>query len=340
MSRHYLMWVLLGVGLTFCVASFGAYVRLTDAGLGCPDWPGCYGHLVIPLNDHWMTQANEAFPERPVELFKAWVEMIHRHLAKLLGLLMIGLAIWAWRRRHIPEQPVILPWVLLGAVLFQGMLGAWTVTWQLKPLVVMAHLLGGLTILSLLWYLALHGLLQKQPTDLGIRRWAVGGLVVVAVQVALGGWTSANYAALACGDAFPTCQGQWWPAHQNFAEGFVMWRGIGVNYEFGVLDGAARTAIHMAHRVGALIVTAGLLGLAWALWRGRRRGLALMVIGGLVLQLAIGAGLVWMLAPLWLAVAHHAGGAILLLILVTVNFVVHPNGLYHSQTLEWKGQTL
>ncbi len=339
MSRGYLALVLTAFALTFCVASFGAYVRLSDAGLGCPDWPGCYGHLVIPLHDQWVGSANSAFPERPVELFKAWVEMIHRHLAKLLGLLVIGLAVWAWRRRHLAGQPVALPVALVGAVLFQGLLGAWTVTWQLKPLVVMAHLLGGLTILALLWWLALHGLLSRRPLRGAVRGWAAVGLVAVMAQIALGGWTSANYAALACNNEFPTCLGQWWPAQMDFEEGFVLWRGVGTNYEFGVLDAGARTAIQVVHRLGALLLTAILLGLAWQLWRSERRRLALLVVAGLAAQLAIGVSLVWLWLPLPLAVAHHAGGAVLLLILVTVNYAVQPAFAKQTQPLEWAGQT-
>ncbi|MDH3946683.1 MAG: COX15/CtaA family protein, partial [Chromatiales bacterium] len=237
--------------LAFAVVVLGAYVRLTDAGLGCPDWPGCYGKLTVTEVMRDVSSAEAAFPERAVDAGKAWREMIHRYLAAILGLAIVALAVIAWRRRHIPGQPVALPIALVGLVIFQGLLGMWTVTLLLKPVVVMAHLLGGMTTLALLWWLSL-----SPPTaDSGRHRLtslALAGVAVVIVQIALGGWTSTNYAALAC-PAFPSCNGNWWP-EMDFAEGFRLWRGLGVDYEGGVLHNSARMAIHYSHRIFALAV--------------------------------------------------------------------------------------
>ena len=208
-----LAWVALV--LTFVVVVLGAYVRLSHAGLGCPDWPGCYGRLLdVPDRADQIAVANAAYPHRPVEPAKAWKEMIHRYCAGALGLLILALAALAWRNRRQSDQPVALPLALLGLVTFQSVLGMWTVTWQLKPLIVMAHLLGGLTTLGLLAWLVLC---QRQGGGAGatdenraLRPLALLGLMLLAGQIALGGWTSANYAALACPD-FPTCQAHWWP---------------------------------------------------------------------------------------------------------------------------------
>jgi heme a synthase len=316
--------------LALCVVILGAYVRLSDSGLGCPDWPGCYGLIDVPRTAEQIAAANAAFPERPVEIDKAWKEMIHRYLAATLGLLIIALAWLAWRNRHDPDQKVLLPLALVALVIFQGLLGMWTVTWQLKPAVVLAHLLGGLTTLALLWWLALRqSRWAEAPIGAGERRlrsWAVLGLVVVGVQIALGGWTSTNYAALACTD-FPTCHTQWWP-EMDFREGFTLWRGLGVNYEFGVLDSAARVAIHMMHRLGALVV---LLYIGWLAWQTMQRAQnnVLRIVGGLLalvlaLQLALGIGNVVLGLPLTVAVAHNAGAALLVLVLVTLNHLLRP----------------
>ncbi|MGF1525968.1 MAG: heme A synthase [Candidatus Competibacterales bacterium] len=319
MDRSYFALILTALGLTFVIIVFGAFVRLSDAGLGCPDWPGCYGHLVIPAGEQWIPAANESFPERPVELAKAWIEMIHRHLAKFLGLLIIALAFVAWRRRRVSGRSPWLSVGLVGLVVFQGILGAWTVTLQLKPLVVTAHLLGGMAIFALLGLLALRQLPWPTLADGGARRlrpfvWL--GLGLVVGQIFLGGWTSTNYAALACPD-FPTCHTRWWPPAMDFQQGFVLWRGLGVNYEYGVLSPEARVAVHMAHRLGALVVVAYWGALLLALGLGVRaavvRWLGLAVGVALALQVALGiANIVWLL-PLGVAVAHNGAAALLLL---------------------------
>lgn len=303
----------LGTVLAFCVIVFGAFVRLSDAGLGCPDWPGCYGQLGAPNTPERIADAESAYPEVPVDTAKAWIEMGHRYIASLLGLLIIGLALIAWRGRRDG-----LPWktslALLGLVVFQGALGMWTVTLLLKPAVVTAHLLGGMTTLALLFGLWLS---QRQApssaTGGALRALAVAAVAGVAVQIALGGWVSTNYAALACTE-FPTCHDGHWLPEMDLAEGFVLWRGIGQNYEYGVLEHPARTAIHIVHRIGAVGVTL-LVGLfaAALLLGGARRILGVALLGALALQLGIGIGLVVMHLPLGLATAHNGGAAVLLL---------------------------
>jgi len=307
--------------LALCVVVLGAWVRLSNAGLGCPDWPGCYGRAGAPTGTREIQQANQAFPQRPVQPSKAWKEMTHRYVAGTLGLLIGAMAVVAWRRRR-GGTPVVLPTVLAGLVVFQALLGMWTVTLLLKPLIVLAHLLGGLTILALLVWLALSHAprLPELPHPRWLRGFALVGLAVLACQITLGGWTSTNYAALACPD-FPTCQGQWWP-DTDFSGAFVPWHGPGINYEGGILDSPARTAIHMTHRIGALVTALVLGALALScLWPGRGR--RLKTAGGVLLallaaQLALGVGNVLLLLPLPVATAHNAGAALLLVALVTL----------------------
>jgi cytochrome c oxidase assembly protein subunit 15 len=311
------------VAFALVVIVLGAYTRLSDAGLGCPDWPGCYGLLDVPTQAEEIERANQAFPERPVEIGKAWKEMVHRYFAGTLGLLILGLAVIALLNRRFPGQPVVLPLALLALVVFQGVLGMWTVTWQLKPVVVMGHLLGGFATLSLLWWLVVRGREPAAASSHGptsrLLPWALLGLAIVVTQIALGGWTSSNYAALACQD-FPRCHGEWWP-EMDFGEGFVLWRGLGVDYEYGVLDHPARTAIHVTHRLGALLTAIYLIGLSVALLRGYSgapRRMGAVVLGVLALQIALGISNIVFHLPLWVAVAHNATGAALLLTLVTL----------------------
>ncbi len=321
----------LAAALALLVVVLGAWVRLTDAGLGCPDWPGCYGLLGVPTAEHEVAQANAAFPERPVEQGKAWREMIHRYLASTLGLLVLTLATMAvLRRRRDPAQPVVLPLALVVLVIAQGMLGMLTVTLLLKPVVVMGHLLGGMSTLVLLWLLALRSAPSPTPTPSTVeprrplaptlRTLSLAAVAVVFMQIALGGWTSTNYAAMACPD-FPTCQGQWLPG-ADFAEGFVMWRGLGVNYEGGVLDGPARTAIHLAHRIGALVTLLAVGSIALILLlRGRAsavRASAAVTLTVLAAQLTLGVVIVLKMLPLGLAVAHNLTAALLFLSVVTL----------------------
>ncbi len=322
---------ILGVLLCFAVVVLGAYVRLTAAGLGCPDWPGCYGHLT-PAGAAQAAEAAAAFPGRPLEPGKAWREMIHRYAATTLGLLIVTLTAFAIAARR--ESPVSAAYalVLFATVIVQGLLGMLTVTWQLKPLIVTLHLLFGMTTLALLWWLLLslprgswgatalgsagHAIGGGAASTLALpRRLTLLGLMVLALQIALGGWTSSNYAAVACPD-FPTCQNAWWP-HTDYRNAFVLWRGLGINYEGGVLDNPARVAIHLTHRIGALLTTAALALAALIVLRRRSlpaaRPRAWAVLATLGLQLSIGITMVLKTFPLWLATAHTAGAALLLL---------------------------
>ena len=324
---HRLAWAALG--LTLIVVLLGAYVRLSDAGLGCPDWPGCYGRLLdLPDEPRQIAEANAAYPQRPVEPEKAWKEMIHRYCAGLLGLLVLTLAGLAWRNRRDPAQPLALPLILLGLIIFQSLLGMWTVTWQLKPIVVMGHLLGGLATLSLLTWLILRqghdGQEQRRTEQRHLRGYALVGLALLVGQIALGGWTSANYAALACPD-FPTCQTRWIPPLE-LGEAFTLWRGLGVSYEGGVLGNDARVAIHWLHRLGALTVLLYFGWLVGRLWNADRtlRPIAGSIALLLMLQITLGIANVLLRLPLPIAVAHNAGAALLLLALVTLNHLLRP----------------
>ena len=272
-------------------------------------------------------QANEAFPERPVETGKAWKEMVHRYLAGILVLLVVAINYLAWKSGRPARGTRSLAAGLLVLILFQAALGMWTVTLKLFPLVVMGHLMGGLATFSLLLWLALrtrpmpagHDTLAYAP----FRTAVVTGLLVLVVQLALGGWTSANYSALACPD-FPTCQGQWWP-DSNFRDGFVLWREIGVDYEGGVLDLPSRVAIHMAHRVGALLTFLTLGTIALALLAGRlTRGGGVLLGALLTAQVTLGILNVWLFLPLPNAVAHNATGALLLASMVWLLHRSHP----------------
>ncbi|KLI97628.1 COX15/CtaA family protein [Luteimonas sp. FCS-9] len=374
--RHFHRIAWFAAALTLCVIVFGAFVRLSDAGLSCPDWPTCYGRATWPqaatdVSDH------AASAIRPFETHKAWREQVHRHLAATLGVFVLGLALLAVRRRRHGLAQVIgaallvalaiplymrgdtmaalgiaalgeailllaaLRWsnidlaraavLTLAVVIFQALLGKWTVTLLLKPVIVMGHLLGGMLTFSLLLWMAWRATMQ--PIVLAqadaLRRWTLAAIAVVGVQIALGGWVSANYAALACGAGgwttavhhygdFPRCVGQWWPP-SDFREGFVLWRGIGVDYEGGVLDGAARIAIQMAHRAMAVVVFATLLAFAVRLLRTPGlRGWA-VALGALTLaQVLLGILNVKLALPLWVAVLHNGGAALLLFVLVSL----------------------
>ncbi len=307
--------------LAVVVVLLGAYTRLTHAGLGCPDWPGCYGFIGVPMSEHKQALAEVRFPEAPVEVEKGWNEMVHRYFAGSLGLVILALAVQALRRRGEPGQPLKLPLLLLGVVIAQAAFGMWTVTLKLWPQVVTAHLLGGFTTLSLLFLLTLR-LSGALPVLPGISRHLRGlaalALALVIGQIALGGWVSSNYAAVACVD-LPTCHGEWLPA-MDFANGFHLTQHIGPNYLGGQLDSEARTAIHMSHRLGALLVTLVLLVLAWRLRAAGQGRLAVVLLLALASQVSLGISNVLLHLPLTVAVAHNGGGAALLLVLVLINY--------------------
>jgi len=310
--------------LTFVVVVVGAYVRLSDAGLGCPDWPGCYGHIDVPRSDAEHSQANAAYPHMPVEMAKAWKEMGHRYIAGILGLLILSIAVIAWRHRAALGQGPWLASSLVAVVAVQATLGMWTVTMLLKPAIVTLHLAGGMTVLALLTWLAMR---QFTPAPIAaaqaLRRWAIVGLVVVAAQILLGGWVSTNYAALACTD-FPTCRGAWMPP-MDFANAFHVLRELGMTAGGELLSNEALTAIHWLHRVGAVIVAAYLVLFAAKLWRVQAlRGLAVFVVVLVAAQFTMGVLNVLLSLPLPLAAAHNGGAAALLALLVVINFRLRP----------------
>ncbi len=316
---------LLATLMALLVVLLGAYTRLTHSGLGCPDWPGCYGFISVPSTDAQLVHAELHFPQAPVEAAKGWSEMVHRYFAGTLGCLILLLAVRAWKQRKRHDQPLKLPLFILLVVIIQAAFGMWTVTLKLWPQVVTAHLLGGFATLSLLFLLTLRlsGWLPALAIPRRLQRWATAGLVLVILQIALGGWVSSNYAAVACVD-LPTCHGQWWPA-ADFTNGFHLTQHIGPNYLGGQLDSEARTAIHLAHRLGAVFLTLVLVGLAWQLRKVGMPRLAGLVLLVLAIQISLGLSNVLFGLPLALAVAHNAGGAALMLTLVLVN--------YHARTV-------
>jgi cytochrome c oxidase assembly protein subunit 15 len=313
---------LLGAALALGVVVLGAWVRLNAAGLGCPDWPGCYGHMSAIAAEQHLDRAQLLFPERKFEYAKAAKEMLHRYAASSLGLVIVALAGMAFFNRRDPNQPVVLPFALVGLVILQGLLGMWTVTLLLTPLIVVLHLLGGLATMSLLAWLAMSSKRTTRPgVERGLRRLALIGLIVLGVQIFLGGWTSSNYSAVSCPD-FPTCQNSFWPS-MDVKNAFVLWRGLGIDYQGGALDHPARVAIHFVHRLGAM-VTAVVLGvlsfLAWRRAQTRAVQLAGLVVGIILLtQLILGPLMVIEGFPLALATAHNAVAALLLLSVVRLN---------------------
>lgn len=327
MNAGYVRLVLAATALAFVVVVVGAYVRLMHAGLGCPDWPGCYGEMTPA---HAQTEIDKAVQAQggehgPVSLAKAWKEMGHRYLAGTLGLLIFAIAVVAWRQgRQLGRSPA-LAIALAALVVFQAALGMWTVTLLLKPVVVTLHLLGGMATLSLLAWMSLRELPLQGPADgahtCTLKPWAVGAIAVVVAQIALGGWVAANYAALACVD-FPTCHGEWLP-DMDFRHGFQIVRELGRTADGGHLAYEALTAIHWTHRIGALITLAYVSALAVALVRIPGMARYAVALGAvLALQIALGIANVLAGLPLAVAVAHNAVAALLLLTLVVINFAL------------------
>ena len=312
--------------LALCVIVFGAYVRLTDAGLGCPDWPGCYGFVTVPQTAEDYLSVEENFPGEIVDEGKAWREMIHRYIASLLGFLILLMFLkdfFSLRKGEASMKDLKLSGALLALVIFQGMLGMWTVTLKVHPLVVTAHLIGGLTTLSLLffYYRSIETDSEKfvsAPNVLFV------GLSILILQIILGGWTSTNYAALGCPD-LPLCYGEVWPSNMDFEEGFLKWQEVGVNYEGGQLSPSGRTAIHFVHRLGAIValIALGLIGLRYLKHTSDRvRGASILMLIALSAQLAIGILMVWFGIPLFLATAHNAFAALLLLSFINLLYTV------------------
>lgn len=309
--------------LALLVIVFGAFVRLSDAGLGCPDWPGCYGHVSVPQSNAALARAMEKFPGAVIESRKAWIEMVHRYLAGTLGSIVLVIAAVAWRCRVRLGQAPVLPGVLVGLIAIQALFGMWTVTYRLMPLVVTLHLLGGMGTLALLVWLLARQRVATPPTRVAsvagvrLRRWAGVALAVLFCQIALGGWVSTNYAGLACaGDPF--CHGAFAQA-LNFAEGFSLRQEPGVTANGAPLSQEALNAIQWTHRMGA-VITVTLLGVvaALAIRAPRLRKHGVVLLGLAVMQASVGIANVLYVLPLPLAVAHNALAASLLIVLVTL----------------------
>ena len=318
----------LGAVLALCVVVLGAYVRLSDAGLGCPDWPGCYGTLTVPQSETAIQKAQEFFPHSTIETGKAWKEMAHRYLAGTLGLIVLALFVFGWRSKQYIKVSPLLPTALLLIITFQAALGMWTVTMLLKPAIVSAHLIGGMTTLALLVWIAhrhwgsfSHSATISPALKLLIR----GALLVLLAQIFLGGWTSTNYAALACTD-FPTCHGAWMP-EMDFKDAFHLVRELGQSANGGNLTLPALTAIQWAHRIGALVTLIYLSSLAFALIRIHAfRKIAALLLAVLIAQVCIGIANLILHLPLVLAVAHNLGAALLTIITVVINSkITDPN---------------
>ncbi|GAB5381808.1 heme A synthase [Aliiglaciecola sp. M165] len=318
--------VLVAVILAIVVIVLGAYTRLTDAGLGCPDWPGCYGHLTVPKTDSHIAAAESAFPERPFEAHKAWNEMIHRYAAGALGLVILAIFIVAFAKRTY-HSPVKLPFFLLCLVIFQAALGMWTVTMDLMPVVVMGHLLGGFSVIACLYLLYLRLTPYRIPGgDAHMSKFAkycALGIVILVGQIALGGWTSANYAALACTE-FPFCEGDW-AGKLDIPGAFSV--PPAENYEFGVHDWEERMTMHVAHRIGAIITFIYLCWLSIRLYANASsqtiKNLAVGVVLVLGLQVMLGVSNVVFSLPLAVAVMHNAVAAGLLLIMVKLCYTLY-----------------
>jgi heme a synthase len=310
--------------ITFDLIMFGAFVRISDAGLGCPDWPGCYGKITPFGAMHHIEAEALARPHGPVTAFKAWIEMLHRYVASALGLLIIWLAWLAWRHRSGPGAPSFpLALFTLAWVILQGMFGMWTVTLRLQPAVVTAHLLGGMILFALLLMqqnrIARHP--PVTPEAVRLRPYAIAALALIFLQIALGGWVSSNYATLACRD-FPTCQGSWWP-DMDIAAGFQIWRPLGMTADGAGLPFPALTAIHYAHRLMAYVVllVVGLLARRTRRLQGLERiGRWLLLV--LLAQVITGLTNIFLDRPMVAAVLHTGGAAALVGGLLMLNFRV------------------
>jgi heme a synthase len=320
--------------VTLCLLMLGAWVRLTDAGLGCPDWPGCYGHFTPTLAKEKIQAAVAAQggEHGPVSIGKAWNEMLHRYVASFVGLLILVLAFLGWKWRVILNNSPLLPTIMVGVVILQGLFGKWTVTLLLKPAIVTGHLIGGVLTFSLLVWLwerqrGVRDYVDAEPVA-GLYWPALVGIVLLSIQIFLGGWTSTNYAALACTD-LPTCQGSWWPV-MNFSDAFHLIRELGQTGEGAAISMQALTAIHFSHRVWALVVSAYLAWLAWRAFNSGYRfwdkegrqgerplGLALFLM--LCVQIGLGLSNIFWSLPLPVAVAHNGGAAVLMALLIVMS---------------------
>jgi len=311
--------------LGFVVVALGAWTRLADAGLGCPDWPGCYGFVTIPMNPEEIELANSKFPETPYEVAKAIPEVVHRYFAAALGFFIVCMNIVLYRAKEaVPSSIRYLIYFLLAWVILQGTFGYLTVSLKLLPQIVTGHLMFGFLTTLLIWLLYFK---TKDAIDTERKEWQFSeyskrllniGLLLVTIQIFLGAWTSTNYASYSCTD-FPLCQGQLMP-EVNFEEGFNFFQSIGPNYLGGQLDHEARLAIHMSHRIGALIVSAYLIFLAYHFLVNRQNQIALGIIGLLTVQVLLGISNIIFALPLLVAVGHNLGGLLLITYLSILRF--------------------
>lgn len=321
----------IAVILALFVVMLGAYTRLTDAGLGCPDWPGCYGHMVLPSAQKELISAQSQYPLIPIEARKAWTEMAHRYAAGTLALLILFIGVSViWRRLQGINLPWQLPLTLMLLVLFQAVLGMWTVTLKLLPVVVMGHLLGGILIFSCLSRLRLQ-LSSTIPIYLPQWRfWVMLGAIIVFCQIALGGWVSSNYAGIAC-IGFPQCNGQWLPA-LHFSQGFNLFSPVGANYQGGILDNEMRITIQFIHRLGAMLTVVYIFALSLLLWvkisDRNLRLLALLAMLMVMSQFILGIMNVVYLLPLWVAVAHNGVAAMLLATMLMMLYLTQGGRCY------------
>ena len=311
--------------LGFVVVALGAWTRLADAGLGCPDWPGCYGFVTIPMNPEEIELANSKFPETPYEVAKAIPEVVHRYFAAALGFFIVCMNIVLYRAKEaVPSSIRYLIYFLLAWVILQGTFGYLTVSLKLLPQIVTGHLMFGFLTTLLIWLLYFK---TKDAIHLERKEWQFSeyskrllniGLLLVTIQIFLGAWTSTNYASYSCTD-FPLCQGQLMP-EVNFEEGFNFFQSIGPNYLGGQLDHEARLAIHMSHRIGALIVSAYLIFLAYHFLVNRQNQIALGILGLLTVQVLLGISNIIFALPLLVAVGHNLGGLLLITYLSILRF--------------------
>ncbi|MBU2869527.1 COX15/CtaA family protein [Colwellia sp. E2M01] len=350
--------------LTIVVIGLGAYTRLTHAGLGCPDWPTCYGLLDVPRTAEEIITAEQAYPERPVEPHKAWNEMVHRYFAGSLGILIAIIAFYSIRLRvndrksvknttiqpsYNSKKPLVLPLCILLVVIFQAALGMWTVTLKLMPVIVMGHLLGGFTTLCLLFllYLRLNSVTSNTITTIGEQnvkasaskatsasqnvntpsikkysRYALLGIVILTAQIALGGWTSANYAAMSCVE-LPICQGDWL-AELDYQHSFTLIPPVKSSYEFGHFKHNERVTIHVTHRLGAIVTSIFITWLAILVFiktnKPNLKRLAIVLLSMLTIQVSLGISNIWFSLPLSVAVAHNLVAALLMLSLIALTY--------------------
>ena len=301
--------------LGFVVVALGAWTRLADAGLGCPDWPGCYGFVTIPVSPDEIDLANSKFPETPYEVAKAIPEVVHRYFAAALGFFIVCMAFMAYKYKEIPLNIKKLSYFLLVWVIMQGTFGYLTVSLKLWPQVVTIHLMSGFLTTALVWllYFRTKDLIQERKSwnfQESTKKLFSVSIVLVAIQIFLGAWTSTNYASYSCTD-LPLCQGQLLP-EANFKEGFNFFQSIGPNYLGGQLDHESRVAIHLTHRFGAIVVTLFLLFFSLHLYKRNYKTLAYGLIAFLTLQILLGISNVIFALPLLIAVGHNLGGLLLI----------------------------